>query len=361
MSDLKYWLAINEFQKIGPARFKKLAKFFPDMQSAWQASSNALIQAGLEPNIVEEFVGWRQGVNPEQEWENLEKENVKVINLLDPSYPHLLKEIYDAPPLLYYKGILPENDYILAVVGARKMSAYGRQVVDAIVAPLAKAGLTIASGLAMGIDALAHEAALRENGKTIAVLGCGLAKECLYPAIHRHLAELITENGCLVSEYPLFTPPLQHHFPFRNRIISGLSLGTLVIEAAEDSGSLITAKHTLDQNRELFAIPGDIFQENSRGPNNLLRLGARVVTSAEDVLENLNLKELESFLENKEIIPDTPTEAKILEFLSGAPLHVDQLILQSGLETSLVVSTLTLMEMKGMVRHLGGMCYVLAR
>ncbi|MDP3244689.1 MAG: DNA-processing protein DprA [bacterium] len=361
MNDLPYWVALNEFQKFGAARFKKLLNFFPDCQEVWQADLSLLLQAGLEQNLAEEFVGWRGGVEPDKEYEALAKEKVEVITIKDAVYPHLLKEIYDPPPVLYYKGVLPADDFNLAVVGTRKISAYGRQAAETIVAPLARAGLTIVSGMALGIDAAVHEITLREKGKTVAVLGCGLAQECLYPAVHRQLAARIAANGCLMSEYPLFTQPLQYHFPFRNRIISGLSLGTLVVEATEDSGSLITAKHALEQNRELFAVPGDIFKEGALGPNNLLKMGARVVTCADDVLEALNLKDLKTHLEVREIIPDTPTEAKILDFLKDEPMHIDELIAVTGLKTSLTASTLTLMEMKGMVRHIGGMQYVLAR
>lgn len=359
--DLKYWLALNEFQKFGPVRFKKLLNFFPNCEEVWHTDINTLTQAGIEQNVAEEFSIWRSGINPDEEIKQLKEEGVEIVTILDDDYPSLLKEIYSPPPLLYYKGTLPKNEFALAVVGTRKISPYGRQVVESIVAPLAKAGLTIVSGLALGIDAAAHEITLREHGKTVAVLGAGLARECLYPTLHRRLADEIVKNGCLISEYPLRMPPLQHHFPVRNRIISGLALGTLIIEATEDSGSLITARHALEQNREVFAVPGNIFQENSIGPNNLLKMGAKVVTSAEDVLEALNLKELKTTLATREIIPDTPTEAKIIEHLNETPIHVDQLIVSTGLDTSLITSTLTMMEMKGMVRHLGGMQYVLAR
>jgi len=358
--DLQYWLAISEFQKFGPARWKRLLNFFPNCQAAWEADTGTLIHAGIDENLAAEFTHWRGGVNPEKVLADLEKEKVQVITIKDENYPKLLKEIHDPPALLYYKGTLPTDEFLLGVVGTRKISPYGRQAVDAIVAPLARAGLTIVSGLALGIDAAAHEATIREGGKTIAVLGHGLADECLYPSSHRYLANQVIEHGCLMSEYPLRLPPLQYNFPVRNRIISGLSLGVLVIEATEDSGSLITARHALEQNREVFAVPGNIFQDTAFGPNNLIKMGAKMVTSAEDVLETLNLKELKTTLETREIVPDTPTEAKILEHLNREPIHIDQLVAQSGLETSLISSTLTLMEMKGMVRHLGGMQYVLA-
>lgn len=360
MSDLPYWLAISEFQKFGPARWKKLLNYFPNCEEVWRADGNTLIQAGIDENLAQEFVGWRPTIDPQKELADLEKEKVQVITINDENYPKLLKQIYDPPALLYYKGTLPTDEFLLGVVGTRKISPYGRQVVEAIVAPLAKTGLTIVSGLALGIDAAAHEVTVREGGKTVAVLGSGLAEECLYPSSHRYLANQIMEHGCLLSEYPLRMPPLQYNFPVRNRIIAGLSLGVLVIEATEDSGSLITARHALEQNREVFAVPGNIFQETAFGPNNLIKMGAKVTLSPEDILETLNLKELKTTLETREIVPETPTEAKILEHLNREPIHIDQLVAQSGLETSLISSTLTLMEMKGMVRHLGGMQYVLS-
>lgn len=361
MFDLKYWLAINEFQKFGPIRWQKLIKFFPNMEEVWRTDFNLIMQAGIESHLAEEFTAWRGAVNPNEKIKELEKENIKAVTILDNEYPALLKEIPNPPPLLYYKGDLPQNEFSLAVVGTRKITPYGKQALEQLVRPLAKAGLTIVSGLALGIDGYAHQITLEENGKTVAVLASGLSSECLYPGTHRHLAGRITANGCLMTEFPLHMPPLQHNFPYRNRVISGLSLGALIIEATEDSGSLITARHALEQNREVFAVPGDIFQETSIGPNNLLKMGARVVTQAEDILEILNLKELKETLQTREIAPDTATEAKILEHLSKSPVHIDQIIKATGVKTSEVSSALTLMEMKGMVRHLGGMQYVLAR
>lgn len=354
-----YWVALNEFQKFGPIRWNKLLKFFPSMAEVWRASVLDLKQAGIEERLAEEFFEWRQDKNPEEFWQALEKEKVQVITIQDKEYPILLKEIYDPPPLLYFKGTLPDGEFNLAVVGTRKITPYGKQVLDFLLRPLIRNGLTIVSGLALGVDGLAHQITLEEKGKTVAILGGGLSSQTIYPGAHRFLAEeIVASGGCLLSEFPLYMPPLQHHFPYRNRLISGLSLGVLVIEATEDSGSLISAACALEQNREVFAVPGDIFQPTSFGTNNLLKMGAKVVTSAQDIFDALNLRDLKKQIETREIIPDTPEEEKILNFLDSTPRHIDEIIKGTKLKPADVSSTLTIMEMKGKVRHLGNMLYV---
>jgi len=273
----------------------------------------------------------------------------------------LLKEIYTPPALLYLRGkIEPRDEFSLGIVGTRKLSAYGQQATPFIAAELARAGLTIISGLAKGIDTLAHRAALSAGGRTIAVLGSGLNKTNIYPFSNRRLAEEISRKGAVISEFPLGTQPLAQHFPQRNRIISGLSLGILVIEAPERSGALITAKDALEQNRDVFAIPGPIFAQNSFGTNNLIKMGAKLVGQANDILEELNLSLLtEPSSVDKKIIPDNQEEALILKQLSEEPIHIDKIIKQTKLSTAIVNSNLTLMEMKGKVRNLGGNNYVL--
>lgn len=359
-NDKKFWVAFSQIERLGPQKFKRLYRHFPDMQTAWQANFRELKYAGLDEKDIQEILEKRNKINPDEEWEKLEKLGIKVITVLDKEYPKLLKEIYSPPALLYIKGNLPENlDFTLAVVGTRKITTYGRQITPEIVKDLVKTGLVIISGLAIGIDSLAHQSCLEANGKTIAVLGSG--SDLIYPISNRNLAEEIIKNSAVISEYPLAAKPLKQHFPARNRIISGLSLGTLVIEGDQDSGSLITARFALEQNREVFAVPGSVFSKTSIGPNNLIKIGAKPVTSAQDVLEALNLELAENFMENKKIIPDTKEEEILLNFLSKEPIHVDELIKRSKLKTSNVNSTLTMMEMKGKVRNLGGMNYVLSR
>ena len=361
--NIKYLVALSRFPKFGPIRLKKIKKFFPDYKTAFNAKTIDLQKAGIEKKTAEEFISFKNSVNPSLLIEELKKENIKVLTLEDPEYPKLLSEIYDPPPLLYYKGEFNKNDeFTIGVVGTRKYSPYGQRVVESIVKDLAVNKITIVSGLALGIDALAHNATLNAGGRTIAVLGTGIDKQSIYPSSNRYLAEKIISNGGVVlSEFPLGTPPLKYHFPQRNRIISGLSAGVLIIEAGGKSGALITARHALEQNREIFAIPGNIYSNVSIGPNNLIKEGAKAVASAGEILEALDLTLITSYINNKKIIPETPEEKLLLEHLTSDPLYIDELIRLTNLNTSAINSTLTLMEMKGMVRNLGNMQYVLAR
>jgi len=361
-NDIQYWVAFSQISKIGPIRFNRLLNYFPDIATAWQASIRELVESGIEENVAEEFIIKRQEINPEAEWEKLQKENIKVITIKNNNYPRLLKEIYNAPYLLYYKGNIENinNNFNIAIVGTRKVSPYGKQVTEEIASQLAQNKITIVSGLALGVDSLSHLSAVNNNAPTIAVLGTGINN--IYPTANRYLADKIIEKeGAIISEYPLGTLPLKHHFPARNRIISGLSLGALIVEAGEKSGALITARFALEQNREVFAVPGNIYNKNSIGPNNLIKMGARPITSATDILETLNLEQSEIFISNQKIIADTPIEAKLLKYLTKEPRHIDELARQSNLNISEVTSSLTIMEMKGKVKNLGGMNYILAR
>ena len=360
--DLKYWLALGQFSKFGPVRLGKLLAFFGTPAAILNAAQGDLAQAGIEPEVAKEFTLMRARLSPEELLAELEREQVGVLLFDDPAYPLNLKEIHGAPRLLYYKGKLPSPDEInLAVVGARKFSAYGRQITDSLIFELAQAGLTIVSGLALGIDSLAHLAALAANGPTIAVLGSGLDRQSIYPSSNRYLADkIIGEGGLLLSEFPLRTEPLKHNFPQRNRLISGLSVGTLVIEAGEKSGSLITAKFALEQNREVLAVPGSIYNPASAGTNWLIKQGAAVVTKASDVLDALDLLAITNYTQKEKIIPQSEAEGRILPFLSLEAIHVDLLVRQSGMTAAEVASVLVLLEIRGAVKNLGGMMYVRA-
>ena len=362
MENKKYWVALNQFSKFGPLRFKKLLKYFQTAEQIFNAPINEFKNAGIEESIAQEFISMRTKINPDQLWDNLEKENIKIVTINEDAYPKLLKEIHNPPALLYYKGKLEHDEYTLAVVGTRKCTSYGQQIVNDIVKKLISSNLTIVSGLALGIDTLAHSATLEARGRTISILGTGLDKQSIYPVTNKYLADkIVSEGGCIFSEFPLGTPPLKHHFPQRNRIISGLSLGTLVIEAGERSGALITAFLALEQNREVFSVPGNIYSPVSAGPNKLIKLGAKTITSAEELIESLNLTQATEYIKTKEIVGETETEKKIIPHLDHEPKHVDELIRLTKLDTSTINSTLTIMEMKGMVKNLGGMQYVLAR
>lgn len=362
-NQLKYWLALSQIQQIGPIKFQKILNYFKNLEAAWQANAADLINAGLEEKLAQEIIIHKSQINPDEELSKLEKEQVKVTLITDGEYPKLLKEIYSPPPLLYYRGNLTcLNEFCLAVVGTRKYSSYGQQAAREIVSVLAQNGITIVSGLALGIDALAHQACLNVQGQTAAVLGSGIDWQNIYPSSNRHLAQKIIENsGCLISEYPLGTGPAKFTFPVRNRIISGLAIGTLVIEAPESSGALITAKHALEQNREVFALPGSIYHKNSVGANNLIKQGAKMVTSAQDILEELNLQAATQFIVNQKLIPDSREEEIILKILTKEPLHIDKIAEFSKLKINVLSGLLVIMEMKGMVRDLGGKNYVLAR
>lgn len=361
MKDLKYWLSFNQISAIGPVRWQRLLNYFSSLEYAWSACSSELIRAGIESKIVDELITKRAEIDPDLELEKLKINKGRVITILDPNYPKLLKEIYAPPPLLYYFGELDlNNDFTLAVVGARKISEYGQRTTSQIVNELARAGLTIISGLALGIDTCAHLATIESGGKTIAVLGSGLGR--IYPASNRQTAQkIIDSGGAIITEFPISMPPLKHNFPQRNRIISGLSLGTLVTEAGERSGALITTKYALDQNREVFAVPGSIHNEGCQGPNNLIKMGAKVVTSSDDILETLNLAQAKDFKIIKDVVPENKTEKILFELLSGEPIHVDKLSQCAKLDISNVNSTLSIMEMKGMVKHLGNQKYAKAR
>lgn len=363
MSDLKYWLALNQFDKFGPVKFKKIKNGFPDMESAFKAPLKDFVSAGIDEKTAEEFIIFRHQIEPEKLLLDLNKEKIKVLTIAEPDYPELLKQIYDPPLLIYYRGDLEAfGGFALAVVGARQYTPYGRQVTEKLARDLSLNGLTVTSGLAVGIDTLAHSAAMEAGGKTIAVLGSGLDQQNIYPSQNRYLADKIQAHGGLIlSEYPLGTLPLKHHFPQRNRLISGLSQAVLVIEAGEKSGALITAGHALEQNREVFAVPGSIYSPSSAGTNNLIKMGAKLIMDARDIIESLNLADAAAYIENKKIIPESTEEELILKELAHEPVHIDEIKRLTKLDTAIINSTLTIMEMKGMVRNLGNMRYVLAR
>ncbi len=367
MSDRRYWIGFNKVKGIGQAKVRALLDHFGDLQSAWNASRDALVEAGLDRRALESLEAAREGIDLDRVMAELEQAGINTLCWDDADYPRRLREIDNPPPLLYLRGSLADSDdWAVAIVGTRRATSYGKEVARELASALASAGVTIISGLARGIDAIAHVAALESGGRTIAVLGSGLDK--LYPPEHAALAEKITANeasGALISDYALGTPPEAANFPPRNRIISGLSLGVIVVEAGEDSGALITAEFAMDQGREVFAVPGNIFSRSSRGPNKLIQQGAKIVLNAEDVLEELNLKMAARHAEARAQLPlfdgADETERKLLAHLSAEPLHADELSVLTTLPIATVSSALAMMELKGMARQVGGMTYVLAR
>jgi DNA processing protein len=341
-------------------KFRALLNHFGDLEEAWRADARELKAAGLDRRALSNLMTARSTISLDEEMGKIERQGARVLTWDDPAYPPRLLNIYDPPPVLYVKGeILEEDQWAVAVVGTRGATVYGKEAARRIAGGLARNGLTIVSGLARGIDSEAHRAALDAGGRTIAVLGSGV--DIIYPAEGRRLAQAVVERGALVSEYAIGTPPEAGNFPPRNRIISGLALGVVIVEAGERSGALITADYALDQGREVFAVPGNIFRKKSKGTNNLIQQGAKPVLSVEDVLEELNLTMVSQQAEVRAIVPENETEAALLEYITADPVHVDEIGQKSGLPIAQVSSTLALMELKGMVRQVGGMNYVLAR
>jgi DNA processing protein len=290
----------------------------------------------------------------------LERNPIRALTWNDPDFPARLKEIYDVPPVLYVRGtITPEDEWTIAVVGTRRATIYGREVTERLTAELVRNRITIVSGLARGIDSIAHRTALESGGRTIAVFACGLDE--VYPPENVKLAQSIIEHGALVSEHPLGTRPKKEHFPLRNRIMSGLSVGVLVIEGDVNSGAMITASLALEQNREVFAVPGNILSLASRGTNRLIKEGAKLVSDVQDILEELNLTMIPRQLEMREVVPENEIESLILKYLSHEPTHIDEVCRSSCLPIATVSSTLAMMELKGIVRQMGGMNYIRAR
>ena len=361
--DSLYIHGLNLLPQFGPARLAQLARHFKSFKEAYNATAQELVYAGIDSEIAQAFVNLRSKINLEQEAQKLSAEGIGILNFRDAIYPKLLLEIPKFPPILYYKGKMESNDELcVAVVGTRQITNYGRTIVPQLVEPLVDAGIVIVSGMAFGVDSAAHDACVKKHHRTIAVLGGGLDEKSLYPKHHAFLAGQILENGgALISEYPIGTPNFKQNFVARNRIISGLSVATLIIECDLESGTLITAKHALDQNRNVYAVPGPIYSPQSQGPNNLLKMGAKPLTTANDILEDLNLKTLPEQRHNQTLFGDTKEETAILKLLSFEPVIINELIKQSGLDAGKVSSALTFLEMKGRVKNLGGQQYILSR
>ena len=358
--DIKYRVGFSLIPGIGRVRLTQLESYFSNLEDAWKAGPSELKNAGLESSSIRTITACRPKISLEAEMEKLDHYGVNAITCHDDDYPARLKEIYDYPPIIYIRGsLLPEDEWCLAIVGTRRATVYGRQVTEEIVTDLARSKITIVSGLAKGIDSVAHHSALEAGGRTIAIGACGL--DTVYPAENVNLARRIMQQGALISEYPLGTKPKAENFPRRNRIMSGLSLGVLVTEAGETSGAMITAHLALEQNREVFAIPGSILSPSSRGANNLIQEGAKLVRSYTDILEELNLTAIARQIEMKEIIPASDTESQLLKHLGAEPMHIDEVCRSSGLPVSTVSSTLAMMELKGLIKQVGTMNYSLAR
>lgn len=368
-TELPYWLALRR-AGLGSTNFSLLLARFGDIGTAWRAPTDELGRAGIDPQYVNAMNRARQSFDPERELRLLEQHQARAITWLDPGFPESLKEIPQSPPVLFVRGALePQFPQAVAVVGTRHVTPYGRQAAEHFCTALALAGVAIISGLARGVDAIAHRVAIENNAPTVAALAGGIDQ--VYPRENAGLAERILANGCLVSEYPVGIPARRDYFPRRNRIVSGLARATLIVEAGEGSGALHTANWAFEQGRDVFAIPGSVFSRQSQGTNQLIRENtARLVATPEQLCEELNLLSIggqlplttstDGALPQREAPGATADEQPLLARLGDAALHVDELARATGLPIAQVSSTLQIMELKGLVRQNGPMLYTKA-
>lgn len=371
-TNLVDWIALNMVRGVGPRLANQLLDRFGTPSDILTASRSQLEAVGLKAETIHELKGGETRARANAEVERLGRLGIDVVVLADEDYPALLREIHDPPIVLYLRGAWRESlrQPCLAVVGSRRSSSYGVNAAQSLARELAASQLTIVSGLARGIDAAAHRGALEAGGRTIAVVGTGL--ETTYPPEHEKLAdEILAAAGALLSEFPLGTPPLPQNFPYRNRILSGLSFGVLIVEAAEHSGSLITARLAYEQGRDVFAVPGNITSQTSFGPNYLIKDGAKLIQCGRDVLEELPRSIRDPLLwprEEKtgsahqraiEPLLLTEEEGLVLALLTpDAPAHIDQLLLSTGLTPSVMMSTLLALEMKDRIVQLPGKSFL---
>lgn len=344
----KFLNALNILFLGNPEAVIKIINFISSPEQAFNITRENLQGIGFKEETISNFLKKQQKINIEKEWQKLEKERVRAISKEDKEYPKLLKEIAKPPVLLYIKGNLLKDEKYLASVGTRWPSDYGRMATPDLVGDLSEE-FTIISGMARGIDSLSHRAAIDRDKRTVAVVGTGL--DVVFPPENKNLAKEIEKKGAAISEFPLGTPALPYNFPLRNRIIAGMSVGTLVVEAKMKSGALITARIALEEGREVFAVPGPIFSKTSEGTNNLIKQGARLVNNANDVL---SIFELEKAVKGeKEIKGETREEVLILEVLKKDAFSTDEIVQKTKLDVAKISSTLILMEIKGKVKRSG--------
>lgn len=374
-----YWIALKQVSGVGAVLYKRLIENFKTPEAVFSADEEALWAVeGISEWVAKNILTFNGFDSAKKEIEKIEKDGVRLLTLSDPNYPALLLTIYDPPPILYTKGkVLGPDPYPIAMVGTRNMTPYGKLVAERIAGALARVGMTVVSGFARGVDATAHHAAILAGGRTLAVLGCGI--DVIYPKEHRKLYDEIIENGVIFSEFPMGTHPEPHYFPQRNRTISGISLGCVVVEASTKSGSLITARFAMEQGREVFAVPGSIFSETSKGVHSLLASGAKLVADVQDILKELlpqikasrqqgeiplpsnKINPFPLFAEGKasKVLPVlVGDEDKIYQLLSLEPKQINTIIEQSFLAPSVVSYSLLGLELKGVVRQLVGQFFV---
>ncbi|MEW6108545.1 MAG: DNA-processing protein DprA [Nitrospirota bacterium] len=361
MTDIRYWIGLSLVPDVGPIMSKRLLAMMGEPENIFNAGIKDLLSVrGLNKEKAENIKNFRLWDGIEKHIKVINKKGIKVIGFNDPRYPAVLKEVADAPIVLYMKGdYIPDDRYGIAIVGSRKHTHYGEAVTQKISSELSASGFTIISGMARGIDTISHISALSAGGRTIAVLGSGL--DVYYPAENKGLMEKIILSGCVISEFPPGTGPNRENFPRRNRLISGLSLGVLVVEATADSGSLITATYALEQNKEVFAVPGNITSRNSEGTNSLIKQGAGIVLDTNDIIEEL-APVLKGFIKakDKKTINLTEEESSLCNILSREPKHIDLLSRESGIPVQKMLNLLLSLELKGIARQSSGKKFYLS-
>ena len=359
------WLALNRIAGLGKVSYVRLLEKFGSPEKVFQVDLEALQSIeGIRKNTALTIVKFKRAEKIDRELDELEKQRIGILTFNDPLYPVLLAKIHDPPPYLYYKGSPSKQDrHSLALVGSRLGTPYGIKVTERLAWGLSQKGLTIVSGMARGIDTAAHQGALMSQGRTVAVLGSGL--DVIYPPENQKLYERIVEQGMVCTEFPPGTLPERQNFPIRNRIISGMSLGVVIVEATQRSGSLITARLALDQGREVFAVPGSVESFKSSGTHNLIKQGAKLVEHAQDILEELRWEESPQKAESEQpavLIDRTPSlslkEKQIWDLLSDGSMQVDQMVRQTGIGISPMLSLLLNMELKGLIKQLPGKFFI---
>ncbi|MBI3377677.1 MAG: DNA-protecting protein DprA [Nitrospirae bacterium] len=361
MSDPKFWIALSDVPDIGPVTARKLLAIYKKPEAVFKAPYKELANIrGIGPAKAKNIKGYSEWGKIDVQLKKLDAGGIKIVTFSNKDYPETLKNIVDAPIVLYIKGTIQKEDrYAVAIVGSRKYSSYGKLAAEKLSSELSSMGFTIVSGMARGIDTLAHTAAINSGGRSIAVLGSGI--DVPYPPENRGLMEKLAASGYVISEFPPGTSPERENFPKRNRIISGLSLGVLVVEATADSGSLITASCALEQGKEIFAVPGNINSVNSNGTNELIKKGAKLAQSAEDVIEEL-APVLKGYIRTREKANiELPVEEKRLcDIMTAEPKHVDMLSRESKMPAQKVLGILLSLELKGIVKQAEGKKFFLA-
>lgn len=359
--DLKYWVALSMVNGVGIVLTRNLLAEFGNIEKIFKASKKKLSQIqGIGDKNAEAIKSFNDWERVDQELNKIQKWGMKLLPLNDPEFPEYLLQTYNPPPLLYMKGDLLNQDKLsIAIVGSRLPDRYGRKVAETLSAELVSLGVTIVSGLARGIDSIAQEEAIKHGGRTIGVLGCGLDQ--IYPPENKKLYKAVSENGAVLSEFNLATPPVAQNFPRRNRIISGLSLGVVVVQASEKSGSLISASFALDQNKEVFAVPGEITKKLSRGTNWLIKRGAKLVETVDDIVSEIealrSLQNSDLFEEdrNERVLKSlTKNQKEVYGVLTKEPIHIDEIIRLTGMESSHLLSTLLSLELDNLIIQLPG-------